>query len=220
MPTERPTVPQETTPTAWIPVALSRDIPPGVSAPGRIGGQDLAVWRSASGRIAAWADRCPHRGMRLSHGFVRGEALSCIYHGWSYGAEGQCQRIPAHPDLVPPATIRVPRFAVAERSGAVWVAATEEAPATPPPDFPGQTGFRSLRIEAPVGAVAAALGTACGPATLGPLTLVALLQPLGDGATGLHLLAPEGAALPDLSAASTAAEALRRTLEAAEEALA
>ena len=21
--------------------------------------------------------------MRLSHGFVRGEALSCIYHGWS-----------------------------------------------------------------------------------------------------------------------------------------
>ena len=67
---------------------------------------ELAVWRSASGRIAAWRDRCPHRGMRLSHGFVRGESLNCIYHGWTYGADGACRRIPAHPEVVPPATIR------------------------------------------------------------------------------------------------------------------
>lgn len=206
MPTPSPT-------PLWTPVALSADIPPGTTAPGRIGAQELAIWRSASGRIAAWADRCPHRGMRLSHGFVRGEALSCIYHGWSFGASGQCQRIPAHPDLTPPEAIRVPRFACTERSGAIWVAETETAPAEAPPEFPGFTGFRSLTIEAAPETVAQALGTAGAPVTLGPLAVVALLQPLGEQATGLHLLAPEGASPADLTALSRAAEALRRVLE-------
>jgi len=38
---------------------------------------DIAVWRSVSGVVNAWENRCPHRGMRLSHGFVRGESLAC-----------------------------------------------------------------------------------------------------------------------------------------------
>ena len=68
--------------------------------------------------------------MRLSHGFVRGEALSCIYHGWSYAQSGQCQRIPAHPDLEPPEAIRVPVHHATESGGVVWVAlsATTAAP--------------------------------------------------------------------------------------------
>ena len=101
-------MPADTAAPSWTPVALSADIPPATVAPGLFGDHDLALWRSASGRIAAWFDRCPHRGMRLSHGFVRGEALSCIYHGWSYGASGGCRHIPAHPNLEPPEAIRVP----------------------------------------------------------------------------------------------------------------
>lgn len=69
----------------WTPIALSADLLPGTVIPARIGLRDLALWRSQSGRLAVWEDRCPHRGMRLSHGFVRGEALSCFCHGWSYG---------------------------------------------------------------------------------------------------------------------------------------
>ncbi|MGO7418409.1 Rieske 2Fe-2S domain-containing protein, partial [Rhizobium ruizarguesonis] len=48
--------------------------------PARTAAGSIALWSSASGRISASADRCPHRGMSLSHGFVRGETLSCIYH--------------------------------------------------------------------------------------------------------------------------------------------
>jgi nitrite reductase/ring-hydroxylating ferredoxin subunit len=202
----------------WTPVALSRDILPGTSNPSQIGAQDLAVWRSASGKIAAWADRCPHRGMRLSHGFVRGEALSCIYHGWSYGEGGQCQRIPAHPDLVPPEAIRVPRFAVVESDGAIWVAAVEQMPDELPPAFSGFDGFRSLRIEAPADAVIAAVGQ--GEVTLGGLKAVALVQPLQNGATTLHLLAPKATSAADLNRLSQAAEALRRDVEARQEAMA
>ena len=101
---------------AWTPVALARDLPPLGVLPVCVDGIDMALWRSATGRLAAWADRCPHRGMRLSHGFVRGETLACIYHGWVYGEDGACRHIPAHPAMVPPATIRTEAFLCREQA--------------------------------------------------------------------------------------------------------
>lgn len=204
-------------PTDWTPAALSDDIPAASAAPGQLGAHDLAIWRSASGRIAAWADRCPHRGMRLSHGFVRGERLSCIYHGWGYGEGGRCVRIPAHPELAPPEAIRVPVFSAAEASGVIWVA--EDAPDSPPPEFPGHAAFRSLQVAAAPEAVAAALGGTGTviETTLAGLAVVALIQPLRDGAAGLHLLAPEDSDPAALDALSAAVEALRRRVEAAKE---
>jgi len=65
----------------------------------KTGREDLVVWRSASGVLSAWENRCPHRGMRLSHGFVRGESLACAYHGWHFECSGRCHYIPAHPDF-------------------------------------------------------------------------------------------------------------------------
>lgn len=200
-------------PTDWTPAALSDDIPVASAAPGQLGPHDLAIWRSASGRIAAWADRCPHRGMRLSHGYVRGERLSCIYHGWGYGEGGQCVRIPAHPELTPPEAIRVPVFRAIEASGVIWV--SEEAPEAPPPEFPGFEAFRSLQVRAAPEALAAALGGsgAVVEAQLGGASVVALVQPLRGGASGLHLLAPEALGAAELDALSAAVEALRRRLE-------
>ncbi|MFT3691095.1 Rieske 2Fe-2S domain-containing protein [Paenirhodobacter sp.] len=172
----------------WTPLALSRDLPPGTVAPAHMAGQDLALWRSASGRLSVWSDRCPHRGMRLSQGFVRGEALSCIYHGWRYAEGGQCIRIPAHPDLTPPAAIRVPTFAGVEQDGVIWGA--EGTPDTPPPAFAGFTGFRSLQVAAEL--------PACQRLTLAGVDLIVLAQPGGM----VHVLAPIGAGDPDrLSAA-------------------
>ena len=129
----------------WTAVCIAADLPAMVVMPSVCDGADIAVWRSASGQLAAWADRCPHRGMRLSHGFVRGEALNCIYHGWTYGADGGCTRIPAHPDLAPPATIRAVRFDCVQAGGLVWVAALGTASA--PPDLHGLIPVRSLVVE-------------------------------------------------------------------------
>ena len=64
-----------------VAVGLSKDLPNGRVMRAIVGEQDLVVWRSKSGVLSAWDNRCPHRGMRLSHGFVRGEALACVYHG-------------------------------------------------------------------------------------------------------------------------------------------
>jgi phenylpropionate dioxygenase-like ring-hydroxylating dioxygenase large terminal subunit len=197
---------------AWTPVALSRDLPCLGVMPVSVDGMDVALWRSAAGRLAAWSDRCPHRGMRLSHGFVRGEALSCIYHGWSYGSAGNCLRIPAHPDLVPPEAIRVPVFHAVETGGVVWVA--PRAPDAPPPTVQG-LALRSLTVEASVDWSAAGFALS-GPVARGTLSGVAatiLVQPLPQGRMALHVLADEAASPAMLIEASRGLEALRRQSE-------
>jgi phenylpropionate dioxygenase-like ring-hydroxylating dioxygenase large terminal subunit len=46
----------------WHPVAAARDVPAGTPLPVRLLARELVLWRDAAGRIAAWDDRCPHRG--------------------------------------------------------------------------------------------------------------------------------------------------------------
>lgn len=106
---------------ASVAVALSKDLPNGRVMRALIADQDLVVWRSKSGILSAWENRCPHRGMRLSHGFVRGEALACVYHGWHYDKSATCRYIPAHPELEPPETIKAQEFSSIEKGGLIWV---------------------------------------------------------------------------------------------------
>jgi phenylpropionate dioxygenase-like ring-hydroxylating dioxygenase large terminal subunit len=70
-----------------IPVSLSGGVEPGARTGTSVNGLPVVVWRGADGSVRAWPDRCPHRGMRLSFGFVRRNALVCIYHGWSFGSQ-------------------------------------------------------------------------------------------------------------------------------------
>lgn len=106
---------------ASVAVALSKDLPNGRVMRAIVSDQDLVVWRSKSGILSAWENRCPHRGMRLSHGFVRGEALACMYHGWHYDKSATCRYIPAHPELEPPETIKAQEFSSIEKGGLIWV---------------------------------------------------------------------------------------------------
>lgn len=203
-------------PAEWTAVALSPDLPAGVALPAVVDGTDLAVWRSATGRLAAWIDRCPHRGMRLSHGFVRGELLSCIYHGWRFDAAAQCRKIPAHPDLEPPAAIRATARFCTESGGLVWAALEE--PAAPPPDLGSVDPLRSIQIAADARTLAECAGLAGGigsvtlPGLTLPVTLV--LQPVSETITGLHALITPAATPPQRLAASRALEALRLAAEA------
>lgn len=200
---------------SWTPIALSQDLPPATAMPARISAGPIALWRSQSGRVAASADRCPHRGMRLSHGFVRGEALSCIYHGWSYARAGHCLRIPAHPGLTPPETIRVATYPVEEAGGIIWVA--EGDPAGKPPLFEGFVPLRSLTVMASASAVALAADAKAGVwQSPEGLACRLLLASLGEGETLVHVLVPVDSKPAGRIAASRAAEALRRRAEEAE----
>lgn len=199
----------------WVPVALSADIPPAAVAAGWIPGLEIALWRSASGRIVASSNRCPHRGMRLSHGFVRGENLSCIYHGWSFGSDGVCVRIPAHPDLTPPATINSQNKTVAEAGGIVWV--YDGNPDSPPPEFHDLEPVRSLTFDASPAALDAVTDTDASGlrgTTVAGVRIQLVLAPLPGMQTLVHVLVTAAATLESRIAAARAAEGLRRIAEA------
>ncbi|WP_131120291.1 Rieske (2Fe-2S) protein [Lichenihabitans psoromatis] len=107
--------------SGWFALGLADDLERGTSTGARLFGREMVVWRDDAGRSHVWEDRCPHRGTRLSFGFVRGNYIACLYHGWQFDAAGRCRYIPAHPKLEVAATIGVERFASVERLGLIWM---------------------------------------------------------------------------------------------------
>ncbi len=93
-------------------------------------GVDLVLWRHGA-TIAAFDDRCPHRGARLSLGRVVGDSLQCAYHGWCFGGDGACRRIPALPGFAPAAGHGASAWQVAAAHGLLWVARDPELPHPP-----------------------------------------------------------------------------------------
>ena len=189
-----------TSPSPWIPVALSADIEAGTSAGTLVNGDERVVWRDDKGAVHVWEDRCPHRGMRMSFGFVRGDHIACLYHGWRYDTGGQCRYIPAHPDLEVPQTIKVPTFAAIERAGIVW-RAPEGADAAELSTLPETAeAVRSLFLDLSTNAALLA-ATAAPPEGYQPVpgpseavifqgndaTVLIAAQPRDAGRTALHI---------------------------------
>jgi len=204
----------------WYPVSLSTGLPAGTSNGTHLFGAEIVIWRDQGGQVHAWEDRCPHRGMRLSLGFVRGDRIACLYHGWQYDTEARCRFIPAHPALTPPDTIRVPAFRAVEAGGMIWVALGEagEAPRIRDATF----AVRSISIEAPAVRVAEMLEASPvegpmwrreAPALFSAGDISCGLQPVSETVTALHLVLAGGQDLR--RAVSDWAEGVRRRAEAA-----
>ena len=100
--------------------------------------EELVLWKTPEGRVAALADRCCHRSAKLSLGELVGDRIACPYHGWEFDASGQCRRIPQMPEHTPHAGCRVPSYQVQERYGYVWVCLDE--PLTDIPALPEAAG--------------------------------------------------------------------------------
>src|SRR5687768_4378556 len=79
----------------WHPIALSKSVVPGKAREVRLLGEDLALYRGESGSAHLLANRCAHRLTKLHTGWVQGDELRCMYHGWKYDARGQCVERPA-----------------------------------------------------------------------------------------------------------------------------
>ena len=97
--------------------------------------ENIVLFRTASGKIAALEDRCPHRHLPLSMGQIRGEALQCGYHGLSFNTNGKCIAVPSQ-KLIPPNAC-TKSYRIAERHGWIWIwmGETEKADEAQIPDF-------------------------------------------------------------------------------------
>jgi hypothetical protein len=150
--------------------------------------------------------------MRLSHGFVRGETLSCIYHGWQYDQDGSCAYIPAHPNLTPPKTICANDYMCKEQDGIVWVSL--EANDHDVPSTLGRQPVRSIDVSLSAVETAAQLGTKLDDLFVlgGEYDLALAIQPSSTDACVLHALA--GGA-QDRKTVSRYLETMRAELEGA-----
>ena len=136
--------------TLWHPVVAAADVAQQPVAAVLLD-EPLVLWRDGQGTVHAWADRCPHRGARLSLGQIVDGKLACPYHGWRFEAGGRCVHVPVQPAFVPPASHCAQVFEAQERQGLVWVRLAPPAPGlpdtllTPPPFAEGEAaGWRQL----------------------------------------------------------------------------
>jgi phenylpropionate dioxygenase-like ring-hydroxylating dioxygenase large terminal subunit len=130
----------------WLPIARAEDV--GVERPfgAELLGRRLVVFRDAEGVTVA-ADRCPHRGGRLSHGRMVDGALQCPYHGWRWDGEGRCVLVPSQPGAHPSAKLE--SRPVEERFGLVWTRLGEpllELPSIPETNEPAD-GWETMSGE-------------------------------------------------------------------------
>jgi len=81
--------------------------------------EDLTLYRGDSGQPYLVAGRCAHRCTRLATGWVEGEEIRCMYHGWKYDGTGQCTEMPAEKDTLA-ATVKITSYPVHEYCGLVF----------------------------------------------------------------------------------------------------
>ncbi|MCS7225597.1 MAG: aromatic ring-hydroxylating dioxygenase subunit alpha [Gloeomargarita sp. SKYB31] len=118
----------------WYAVALSSELKKKPLAV-QLWHQDIVIFRNQGGDVQALENRCPHRGVKLSSGYVQGNEIVCVYHGWKFDHQGYCTDIPYlnERQQLPPCRIR--SYPVQEKHGFIWV-------------FPGDPN-RALHVPIP-----------------------------------------------------------------------
>ena len=119
----------------WLPFLRSETLQT-AGAPVKVEllGEHYVAFRAGNGRVGLLDEQCSHRGISLSLARNEGNALTCIFHGWTYDASGTCIRTPTEADPSFPQRVKVRAFPVREAGGACWVYL---GPGDPPrfPDF-------------------------------------------------------------------------------------
>ena len=104
----------------WYPVARIQDIS---TTPQQVTLLDIkmALYQTESGQIHLVRDICPHRGVPLTKGWVKGEEIICPYHGLHYNSDGKCVKIPAQPNLTNISDrFTLTKFPVILKYGLIW----------------------------------------------------------------------------------------------------
>ncbi len=104
----------------WFVLMFSEELEPEQVMPIRRFGQELVLFRTASGEPKVLDAYCPHLGAHLGHGGkVVEESIVCPFHAWKFDGDGQCIEIP-YAKRIPPKA-RVECWPVRERNGMIFV---------------------------------------------------------------------------------------------------
>ena len=112
--------------TDWKDIGALTDIPSlGARRVRRDDGTEIAVFRTATDRIFALLDRCPHKGGPLSQGIVFGDKVACPLHNWTIALDSG--------EATAPDVGCAPRFAIKIEAGRVLLDLSAPLPALPVP---------------------------------------------------------------------------------------
>ena len=134
----------------WHPIGAATEFDTRSTKPVRLLGEDLVLYKDLSGNYGLIQRHCPHRRADLAHGIVETCGIRCHYHGWMFGADGQCLEQPfedtAHPDRHFRDKVTAAAYPVEEKAGLLW-AYLGPAPAPLVPTweiFTWTNGFRQI----------------------------------------------------------------------------
>jgi len=122
----------------WYPALKDREVSARKPARLKILGEDLCLFRGASGKVAAIQNACPHRGAHLSRGNCEFKgAVACFYHGFVFDEHGEClAALGEGPNSPMPGQIRARVYPTETRKGIVFVWMGEGAPVPLAEDIP------------------------------------------------------------------------------------
>jgi phthalate 4,5-dioxygenase len=109
----------------------------------RLLGQDLVLFKDASGKDGQWGllDRdCPHRGADLAFARHEPDGIRCPFHGWKFAADGRCLETPAEPmGSTLCQRVKQRSYPTQVRAGVVWAYLGPEN--STPPELPAFDAF-------------------------------------------------------------------------------
>ncbi|MCY4154944.1 MAG: Rieske 2Fe-2S domain-containing protein [Gammaproteobacteria bacterium] len=138
----------------WHPLAFVSEIGAEPLA-ARLLDTDLVIYKTRQD-ITVAKDQCPHRGAKLSLGWLDDDRANvvCPFHGHHYDHLGACTRIPSYtnPNQLIPTQMRLTRYQTVQRYGLLWVC-LKDKPLRPLPEWPLLENHDAswLRIEIPKG---------------------------------------------------------------------
>jgi phenylpropionate dioxygenase-like ring-hydroxylating dioxygenase large terminal subunit len=106
----------------WYAILDSEEVKPSKPVGVTRMGEKMVAWRDAAGHPVVMADLCPHRGVALSKGEIRGDCIMCPFHGFEYDATGRCTVIPANGHTAPvPKAFQVRSYRAHEAHGFIFI---------------------------------------------------------------------------------------------------
>ena len=93
-------------------------------------GTRLVAFFGEDGKFTVLDGYCPHMGASLGQGTIMGNNVSCPFHGWQWGPDGRCAKIPFSSRIPPRAKIR--SWPTMEASGQLFVYNDPEGNPPPP----------------------------------------------------------------------------------------
>jgi 5,5'-dehydrodivanillate O-demethylase oxygenase subunit len=103
----------------WHPIHRAEELRAGQAKPIEIMSERFTLYRGETGTPHVVDFRCPHRGTQLSAGWVEGDSIRCMYHGWRFDDAGQCTEQPAE-DKSFAAKIRIGSYPTREYLGLIF----------------------------------------------------------------------------------------------------